>query len=78
MVGFTDDYQYSNGYALEFFNGPLSTGMRYYGIFSKRIEDNTTAVSPEKCRLICQSGNEVGISLLATFRQEKRLNHFHG
>ena len=50
MVGITDDYQYRNGYALEFVNDPLSTGMRHYGIFSKRIEDNTTAVSADRCR----------------------------
>ena len=50
MVGITDDYQSSNGYALEFVNDLSNTGMRHYGIFSKSIEDNTTVVSVEKCR----------------------------
>ena len=50
MVGITDDYQERNGYALEFVNDPMSTGMRHYGIFSRRIEDNTTTVIAEKCR----------------------------
>ena len=50
MIGITDDHQSSNGYALEFVNDLSNTGMRHYGIFSKRIEDNTTVVSVEKCR----------------------------
>ena len=50
MVGITDDARSPNGYALEFVNDPLSTGMRHYGILSKRIEDNTTAVSADMCR----------------------------